>query len=259
MNEESKTPAAKFDEASIQQARERFGYLDAERQYKILDLCEALLPDRSPESASRILRKHVRAIQEDEGKATPSGQLKFSAEAAAVLSLRIEEMLSEDSESESASAEKPSLPDTEEPAEQAAEDAAETIAREEMEPVEADARPEGTETKPAKAESVSVPDSADSGPDRHAPASADTANEVYAKRQIRGNVVSKSGHKSIVVRVERKVKHPLYKKYIKRSNKLHAHDENNESTVGDVVSIESCRPISRTKCWRLVKVVSHVQ
>ncbi|MXZ81305.1 MAG: 30S ribosomal protein S17 [Gammaproteobacteria bacterium] len=80
-----------------------------------------------------------------------------------------------------------------------------------------------------------------------------------AKRRIRGSVVSKSGNKSIVVLVQRKVKHPLYKKYIKRSTKLHAHDERNESAVGDVVRIESCRPVSKTKCWRLVEVVSHVQ
>ena len=56
--------------------------------------------------------------------------------------------------------------------------------------------------------------------------------------------------------VERKVKHPLYKKYIRRSTKLHAHDENNECNPGDTVRIEACRPISKTKCWRLVEVVT---
>ena len=78
------------------------------------------------------------------------------------------------------------------------------------------------------------------------------------KRLIRGSVVSLSGNKSIVVLVERKVKHPLYKKYIRRSTKLHAHDENSECKQGDVVNIEVCRPISKTKCWRLVQVVSSV-
>jgi small subunit ribosomal protein S17 len=76
------------------------------------------------------------------------------------------------------------------------------------------------------------------------------------KRLIEGSVVSAAGDKSITVLVERKVKHPLYKKYIKRSTKLHAHDENNDCHAGDTVRIEACRPLSKTKCWRLVEVVS---
>ena len=82
------------------------------------------------------------------------------------------------------------------------------------------------------------------------------AKTETASRQIQGNVVSAASDKSITVMVERKVKHPLYKKYIKRSTKLHAHDENNECQTGDTVRIESCRPISKSKCWRLVEVVS---
>ena len=82
------------------------------------------------------------------------------------------------------------------------------------------------------------------------------ANQEITKRQIEGSVVGASCDKSITVLVERKVKHPLYKKYIKRSTKLHAHDENNECQAGDTVRIEACRPISKTKCWRLVEVVS---
>ena len=81
-------------------------------------------------------------------------------------------------------------------------------------------------------------------------------DQQTSKRQIQGSVVSASCDKSITVMVERKVKHPLYKKYIRRSTKLHAHDENNESNPGDTVRIEACRPISKTKCWRLVEVVS---
>ncbi|MYB35640.1 MAG: 30S ribosomal protein S17 [Gammaproteobacteria bacterium] len=255
MSKESKTTTAKFDEATIQQACERFGYLDAEKQYKIRDLCDSLLPDRNPELVSRVLRKHVRDIQEAEGTAEPSGQYQFTAEEAAVLSLQIEEKLSRSAGSEQASAKESSLPDTGELAEQVI-DNAEAAPEGEKEPVEAEASPK-TETAPAEAEPVF--ESASPEPAGNESASIDASNEAYAKRQIRGNVVSKSGQKSIVVLVERKVKHSLYKKYIKRSNKLHVHDEHNESTVGDVVSIESCRPVSKTKCWRLVKVVSHVQ
>jgi small subunit ribosomal protein S17 len=61
--------------------------------------------------------------------------------------------------------------------------------------------------------------------------------------------------KSITVLVERKVAHPIYGKYVKRSTKLHAHDEQNECNMGDTVSIEECRPISKSKSWRLVKVL----
>ncbi len=62
-------------------------------------------------------------------------------------------------------------------------------------------------------------------------------------------------NKSITVMVERRVKHPLYGKYITRSTKLHAHDANNECGIGDTVSITECRPISKTKSWRLVDVI----
>ena len=81
-------------------------------------------------------------------------------------------------------------------------------------------------------------------------------DQEVTKRQIEGNVVGAANDKSITVLVERKVKHPLYKKYIRRSTRLHAHDENNECKTGDTVRIEACRPISKTKCWRLVTVVS---
>lgn len=75
-------------------------------------------------------------------------------------------------------------------------------------------------------------------------------------RSLQGSVVSAAMDKTITVMVERQVKHPLYKKYIRRSTKFHAHDENNECTAGDVVKIEECRPISKHKSWRLVEVVS---
>ncbi|MGD8591995.1 MAG: 30S ribosomal protein S17 [Gammaproteobacteria bacterium] len=70
-----------------------------------------------------------------------------------------------------------------------------------------------------------------------------------------GRVVSNKMDKTITVMVERKVKHPLYGKYIRRSSKFHAHDENNQCQEGDVVTIAECRPISKSKTWRLVEVV----
>jgi len=74
-------------------------------------------------------------------------------------------------------------------------------------------------------------------------------------RTINGKVVSDKMDKSITVLVERRVKHPIYGKYVKRSTKLHAHDENNECNIGDVVTIQETRPLSKTKSWRLVNVV----
>ena len=61
--------------------------------------------------------------------------------------------------------------------------------------------------------------------------------------------------KSIVVKVERKVKHPLYGKFVKKSTKFMAHDEKNECSIGDVVRIMETRPLSKNKCWRLVEIV----
>lgn len=74
-------------------------------------------------------------------------------------------------------------------------------------------------------------------------------------RTVTGTVASAKMTKSIVVLVERVVKHPKYKKYIKRSTKLHAHDETNQAAKGDKVTIKECRPISKTKTWTLVEVV----
>ncbi|WP_070962699.1 30S ribosomal protein S17 [Vibrio sonorensis] len=70
-----------------------------------------------------------------------------------------------------------------------------------------------------------------------------------------GRVVSDKMDKSIVVAIERKVKHPIYGKYVKRTTKVHAHDENNECGLGDTVEIQECRPLSKTKSWTLVKIV----
>ena len=72
------------------------------------------------------------------------------------------------------------------------------------------------------------------------------------KRILNGIVCSSSSLKTVVVRVERTFKHPIYKKYIKRSKKYHAHDENNKLSVGDKVSIQETRPISKTKTWVVI-------
>ena len=74
-----------------------------------------------------------------------------------------------------------------------------------------------------------------------------------------GTVVSNKMEKSIVVRVERKVQHPLYKKYIKRSTKFMAHDPENTCNIGDTVKIIETRPMSRRKRWRLLEVLERVE
>lgn len=72
---------------------------------------------------------------------------------------------------------------------------------------------------------------------------------------VQGRVVSDKMEKSCVVAIERKVKHPLYGKFIRRTTKLHVHDENNEAKFGDVVEVRECRPLSKTKSHTLVRVV----
>lgn len=75
------------------------------------------------------------------------------------------------------------------------------------------------------------------------------------KRTITGRVVSSKMDKTISVSVERKVKHPMYGKYMRRTTKYMAHDEDNACSEGDVVTITECRPVSRNKSWRLVEIV----
>lgn len=78
-------------------------------------------------------------------------------------------------------------------------------------------------------------------------------NEI--KRALVGKVVSDRMDKTATVLIERKVRHPVYGKYMRRSTKLHVHDSNNECRIGDTVMISGCRPISRTKSWSLVKII----
>ena len=71
-------------------------------------------------------------------------------------------------------------------------------------------------------------------------------------RQLTGVVISDKADKIITVKVERKVKHPTYSKIMKRSTKVHAHDEENMAKVGDVVTVQECRPYSKSKTWKLL-------
>ena len=72
-------------------------------------------------------------------------------------------------------------------------------------------------------------------------------------RVLSGVVTSDKADKTITVRIERKVKHPLYGKVMKRATKVHAHDENNSASIGDLVTVKECRPISKNKTWVLVQ------
>ena len=73
-------------------------------------------------------------------------------------------------------------------------------------------------------------------------------------RTVSGVVVSDKMDKSITVRVERRVKHPVYGKFVRKSSKLHAHDEENSCNTGDVVTVVECRPLSKTKTWMLKSI-----
>ena len=77
------------------------------------------------------------------------------------------------------------------------------------------------------------------------------------RKTRRGVVVSDKMDKTITIKVERRLRHPLYKKYVKQSKKFYAHDEKNEAHIGDIVEITETRPLSKNKRWRLVSVISH--
>jgi small subunit ribosomal protein S17 len=92
---------------------------------------------------------------------------------------------------------------------------------------------------------------------------ADNTNTATEARNLRktriGVVISNKMTKTITVAVERKVKHPIYGKFVKKTTNFHAHDEKNEASIGDVVRIMETRPLSKTKRWRLVEVVEKVK
>ena len=79
------------------------------------------------------------------------------------------------------------------------------------------------------------------------------------RKIICGTVVSRSGDKSIRIELNFKVKHPVYGKFIKRTTRLGVHDEKNEAGIGDMVEITECRPMSKTKSWRVTKIVQKAQ
>lgn len=78
-------------------------------------------------------------------------------------------------------------------------------------------------------------------------------------RTVAGRVISNKMDKTVTVLVERRIRHPLYGKFMLRSTKLHAHDENNECNEGDTVIVEESRPISKSKAWRLVSIVERAR
>jgi small subunit ribosomal protein S17 len=80
-----------------------------------------------------------------------------------------------------------------------------------------------------------------------------------SRRTLQGRIVSDKMQKTVTVKVDRKVTHPLYGKVIMRSNKYHAHNENTEVGMGDLVLIEECRPISKTKAWRVKQLLEKAQ
>lgn len=81
------------------------------------------------------------------------------------------------------------------------------------------------------------------------------ANQEKSSRTITGKVISNKMNKTIVVQVERRVKHPLYGKYVRRFSKMYAHDEENTCRIGDLVVIKQTRPLSKTKRWALVEIL----
>jgi small subunit ribosomal protein S17 len=81
------------------------------------------------------------------------------------------------------------------------------------------------------------------------------SEEGKSNRRLTGRVVSDAMDKTITVLVERRVQHPLYGKFVRRSTKIHAHDEENTCSRGDLVTVEQCRPLSKSKTWRLLEVV----
>lgn len=85
----------------------------------------------------------------------------------------------------------------------------------------------------------------------------ETQKETSSRKKIlQGVVVSDKADKTITVKTERQVAHPLYKKYYKQSKKVTAHDENNECGIGDIVKVQEIRPLSRTKRWNLLEIIS---
>lgn len=88
---------------------------------------------------------------------------------------------------------------------------------------------------------------------------SETSKTEKAARTVSGRVISNRMHKTVTVQVERRIRHPLYGKFITRRTKLHAHDADSACKPGDLVQIEACRPISKTKSWRVVRVLEQAR
>ena len=88
---------------------------------------------------------------------------------------------------------------------------------------------------------------------------SETTEKIFKKSNTIGKVVSASMDKSISVTVERRIKHPLYNKYISKTTKIMAHDQNNDCKVGDIVSLNEIRPISKRKSWVLSEIIKKGQ
>ena len=100
-----------------------------------------------------------------------------------------------------------------------------------------------------------MPEAESQGAEQSEQGTQQSAETAAAKRSLVGVVTSNKADKTITVRIERRVKHPIYGKFIRRSTRLHAHDEANSANEGDVVAIVQSRPISKTKSWALDSIV----
>lgn len=88
------------------------------------------------------------------------------------------------------------------------------------------------------------------------PEGQNTEGQVRNQRKLmRGTVISNKMQKTLVVQVDRKVRHPIYEKFVSKKTKLYAHDENNEAAIGDIVELTQTRPLSKLKAWRLVRIL----
>ena len=91
------------------------------------------------------------------------------------------------------------------------------------------------------------------------PPDTESPSAKITTRPLIGRVISDKMNKTVTVLVERRVKHPLYRKYIRRSTRIHAHDETDGCNVGDAVSIVQCRPLSKTKAWRVHEIIARAK
>lgn len=108
---------------------------------------------------------------------------------------------------------------------------------------------------PATKTAKKAPAPAQAGPNETKPAVTDTRNSLEKRREVVGTVVSDKMQKTIVVKVDRRVRHGMYGKYVTRSNRVKAHDEQNTAKIGDLVQIAESRPLSRDKRWVLTNII----